>query len=144
MNKFTTLAVVVGLVSAFTTMSSSAAIILNHVPKTPNVPSEHNEPTNCADEMGHMRSVSPADISAIRNQHVALVAVCEDLSVAGKNNYGPLFINGNAELLRLPIAHNGTLMSALQSKDYDQNDVVSVRFGGNDSIILYVYQRDMR
>jgi hypothetical protein len=34
-------------------------------------------------------------------------------------------------------------MAALTSKGYDQNDVVSLRHGANDSIILYVLQRDM-
>lgn len=139
MNKLTTLTIIAGLASAFTTLAPSAAI-LTYVPR--NVP-HPSEPSDCADQMGHMRSVSAADIVSINGQNIALIAVCEDLSVAGKNNYGPLFVNGNAERLRLPIARNDALMSALQNKSYDQNDVVSVRFGGGNSVILYVYQRDM-
>lgn len=141
MNKLTALTAIAGLVTAFTTLAPSAAVVITHVPRNPNY--EASDPTNCADQMGHMRSVSARDIVSINGQHVALIAVCEDLAVAGKNNYGPLFVNGNAERLRLPIARNNTLMSALRSKAYDQNDVVSVRFGGDDSVILYVYQRDM-
>lgn len=37
-----------------------------------------------------------------------------------------------------------TLMAALNACGYDQHDVVSLRFGGGGSIILYVHQRDMR
>ena len=139
MNKLTTLTIIAGLITAVTTLAPSAAI-LNHVPAPK--PVAHEE-TNCADQMGHMRSVHRADIEAIHGQHVALIAVCEDLTVAGKNNYGSLFIDGNVETLRQPIARNQTLMSALLRQNYDQNDVVSLRFGANDSIILYVYQRDM-
>jgi hypothetical protein len=47
-------------------------------------------------------------------------------------------------LLRLPIAHHPTLIDALETHDYDQNDVVSVRFSANNGVILYVHQRDMR
>jgi hypothetical protein len=139
MNKLTTLTIIAGLATALTTLAPVAAVV-THVPRK--IP-EANVPYNCEDEMGHMRSVSTADIAAIHGQHVTLIAVCEDLTVAGKDNYGPLFVNGNAERLRLPIARNATLMGALLNRSYDQNDVVSVRFGGGDSIILYVYQRDM-
>lgn len=93
--------------------------------------------------MGHMRSVRQADINAIHGNRVSLQAVCEDLTVLGKNAYGSLFVNGNVNHLRVPIARNATLMAALTAKGYDQNDVVSLRHGANDSIILYVHQRDM-
>lgn len=139
MNKLTTLTIIAGLATALTTLAPAAAVV-THVPRK--VP-QHDESFDCAEQMGHMRSVSTADIAGIQGQHVTLIAVCEDLSVAGKNNYGPLFVNGNAERLRLPIARNAALMGALLSRSYDQNDVVSVRFGGGNSIILYVYQRDM-
>lgn len=98
---------------------------------------------DCAAAMGHMRSVKKADIDAIRGNRVALLPVCEDLTVAGKNVYGQLFVNGNVDRLRTPIARNATLMAALTAKGYDQHDVVSLRFGGNGAIILYVHQRDM-
>ena len=140
MNKLTTLTVIAGLMTALSTVSPQAAFILqNKNPNQIHVPNENN----CAAEMGHMRSVRPAEIATVAHQPIVLIAVCEDLSVPGRNAYGSLFIEGNAELLRLPIARNGELMSVLGAKDYDQNDVVSVRFGGNDSVILYVYQRDM-
>src|SRR5215217_5844168 len=83
------------------------------------------------------------DILAIDGNRIALLPICEDMTVPGKNAYGALFVNGNVNHLRQPIAYNPTLMAALSAKGYDQNDVVSLRFGGNDSIILYVHQRDM-
>jgi hypothetical protein len=52
-------------------------------------------------------------------------------------------VNGNVNHLRVSIAHNATLMTALRAKGYDQHDVVSLRHGANNSIILYVHQRDM-
>ncbi|MCR6633941.1 hypothetical protein [Devosia sp.] len=91
-----------------------------------------------------MRSVKQADIAAIHGQDVVLLPVCEELAIYGRNGYGSLFVEGNVNHLRQPIAHSATLMAALTAKGYDQNDVVSLRQGGNDSIILYVYQRDTR
>lgn len=99
---------------------------------------------DCSAAMGHMRSVKQADIAAIRGNRIALLPICEDLTVPGKNVYGQLFVNGNVNHLRDPIARNATLMAALTAKGYDQNDVVSLRHGANDSIILYVHQRDLR
>jgi hypothetical protein len=58
--------------------------------------------------------------------------------------YGSLFIDGNVNTLRQPIARNDTLMGALAQEELDEQDVISLRFGGNDSIVLYVYDRAMR
>jgi hypothetical protein len=139
MNKLTSIAIIAGLVAA-TTMSASAQST-----RSPNYPrSTPATDSECTSIMGHMRSVNRADIESIRHHRIALIPVCEDLTVAGRSNYGPLFINGNVETVRIPIARNRTLMSALMSQDYDQFDVVALRFGANDSVILYVRQRDMR
>jgi hypothetical protein len=140
MNKLTAIVAIAGLATAFTTIASSAAVV-THVPK-PNYSSESSDP-DCTALMGFMRTPKSTEILGLTNAHVAIIPVCEDLTVAGRNNYGPLFVNGNAELLRQPIARTPALIEALRAKRYDQHDVVSVRFGGNDSIILYVHQRDM-
>ena len=139
MNKLTALTLIAGIATAMTTLAPAAAQIPG---KGPNYPSQHSQ-EHCADTMGHMRRVSQADIAAVGNQPVVLIPVCEDMTVPFRNVYGPLFVNGNANLLRQPIARSRTLMNALRSRQYDQHDVVSVRFGGNHSIILYVHQRDM-
>jgi hypothetical protein len=142
MFKRTTLILLAGLATVLTTLPSQAQFARANVPGGPNHPvgksAEH-----CSDQMGHMRRVNRADIQAIHNQPVYLIPICEDLRVFAKNNYGALFVNGNVERLRVPIARNATLMAALRARGYDQHDVVSLRFGGNDSIILYVHQRDM-
>lgn len=142
MNKLTAIVAIAGLATAFTTIASSAAI-LNNVPgKQTHSSSEATDP-DCTALMGYMRTPRSAEILGLINPHVAVISVCEDLTVPGRNNYGPLFVDGNAELLRLPIARTPALIEALRAKQYDQHDVVSVRFGGNDSVILYVHQRDM-
>lgn len=141
MYKLTKVAVIVGLVTALTSVASQAAVWTHNI-QQPNS-SVSNDP-DCTAVLGYMRTPNQAEIMGLSNVHVAIIPVCEDLTVPGRNNYGALFVNGNAELLRRPIAGNGLLINALRAKDYDQNDVVSVRFGGNDSIIFYVHQRDMR
>lgn len=140
MNKLTAIVAIAGLATAFTTIASTAAVV-THVPK-PNYSSESSDP-DCTALMGYMRTPKSNEILGLTSAHVAIIPVCEDLTVVGRNNYGPLFVNGNAELLRQPIARTPALIEALRAKQYDQHDVVSVRFGGNDSIILYVHQRDM-
>lgn len=142
MKKLTSLSVIAGLAMVLTTMSASAQFIGPNPNRYPRYPYANEE--NCADKMGHMRRVSSADIQAVRpGQHVGLIPVCEDLTVPGKNNYGSLFVYGNVSRLRVPLGRNPVLMQALVAKGYDQHDVISLRFGANDSIILYVHQRDM-
>lgn len=141
MLKITTLAILAGLVTATSVAPSFAQFA---VPGgNQRYPQDSGQEYDCAAVMGHMRGVKQADIFAINGNRVALLPVCEDLTVPGKNAYGPLFVNGNVNHLRVPIARNATLMAALTAKGYDQNDVVSLRHGANDSIILYVHQRDM-
>ena len=140
MLKTTTFAVLAGLI---TLTSVAPGFAQTAVPGSNYPPTSTTTTYDCAAAMGHMRSVKQADIAAIRGNRVALLPVCEDLTVPGKNVYGQLFINGNVNHLRVPIARNPTLMAALTAKGYDENDVVSLRHGANDSIILYVHQRDM-
>ncbi|MEQ8600847.1 MAG: hypothetical protein RLP98_13075 [Devosia sp.] len=139
MLKLTALALLAGLATASVALPSYAQA---NIPGTPNNPSSGPD-HSCEDEMGHMRSVNAFDIQGIQGQKIFLYPICEDPTVPGKNNYGTLFINGNVNLLRTPIARNATLMNALTAKGYDHNDVVSLRFAGGNSIYLYVHQRDL-
>lgn len=139
MLKTTTFAIVAGMFTLTSVMASAAQVAGG----PSNYPTPSPSPTNCEEMVGHMRSVNQADINAINGNRVGLQSICEDLTVFGKNSYGSIFANGNVNHLRVPIARNATLMAALTAKGYDQNDVVSLRFGANDSIILYVLQRDM-
>jgi hypothetical protein len=139
MLKTTTFAIVAGMFTLTSVMASAAQVAGG----PSNYPGPSHSPTNCDEMVGHMRSVHQADIAAINGNRVGLQAICEDLTVFGKNSYGSIFANGNVNHLRVPIAHNATLMAALTARGYDQNDVVSLRFGANDSIVLYVLQRDM-
>lgn len=141
MNKLHLLTVVAGLTMAFTTIGAQAQFAA--VPGNNNPAPAPAIQHNCADDMGHMRSVHRADIDAIAGQKVYLIHVCEDLTVVGRNTYGPLFVNGNVDTLRQPIGRNRTLMVALHHSELDQHDVVSLRFGRDDTIVLYVYDRDM-
>ncbi|MDB5538095.1 MAG: hypothetical protein JWP26_3221 [Devosia sp.] len=140
MQKFAIITVLAGLTMAFTTIASSAAIVR---PRHPTAVSQTSH-TECIESLGHFRSVHRDDIDAIDGQSVMVIHVCDENSLLSDASYGSLFIDGNVNTLRRPIAHNYTLMSALDEEGLDQNDVVSLRFGGNDSIVLYVYDRDMR
>ncbi|MEO8684767.1 MAG: hypothetical protein ABI414_08005 [Devosia sp.] len=141
MNKLTTITIIAGLASVLSTMVCSAAIVAPRAPRA--APHEHQ--AQCSTDLGHMRSVSRADILAIGGgQRIVLVPVCEEEGVHSRHEeYGTLFRDGNVNTLRQPIARNPALIAALGSKDYDEQDVISLRYGGNDSIILYVHQRDM-
>ncbi len=139
MLKTTAFAIVAGILTLTTVLPSAAQVAGSNQ----RYPQSSGQQYDCTASMGHMRSVKQADINAINGNRVALLPICEDLTVAGKNSYGQIFANGNVNHLRVPMARNATLMAALTSKGYDQNDVVSLRHGANDSIILYVLQRDM-
>jgi hypothetical protein len=140
MQKFAIITPIATLAMAFTTIASSAAFV---APRGQHDTS-HAGHSECGESLGHFRSVSRADIDAINGQSVMLIHVCDDGSLARNDSYGSLFIDGNVNTLRLPIARNDTLMSALDEEDLDQNDVVSLRFGGGNSVVLYVYDRFMR
>jgi hypothetical protein len=141
MSTLKTLVVVAGLMSALTTVGVYAQA---------NIPGSNNPPVSSSDEdcdamLGHMRRVTAQRIAAIQpGQRVALIPVCEMESETVAKDYGDLFRGGNVDGLRPQIARNSTLMNALAARDYDHYDVISLREGGNDSIILYVHQRHMR
>ena len=143
MFKLTALALLAGLVTTSAVLPSYAQMA--KAPTRPNYPSYSGSGPdhNCEDEIGHLRSVNAFDIQGIRNQKIFLYPICADPTVPGKNSYGTLFLDGNVNTLREPIARNATLMNALAARGYDHNDVVSLRFAGGNSIYLYVHQRDL-
>lgn len=140
MNKLSALTVIAGLAVALTTMGAQAAFVAA-APNKPNMPAS-SEP-DCSSTMGHMRLIRRADIEAIHGQHVTLIRICEDDSLVSARSYGTLFVDGNVDTLRQPIAGNETLITALIQEELDQHDVVSMRYGANDSVILYVFDRHM-
>jgi hypothetical protein len=141
MFKTTVLTLLVGLVTATTIVPSNALFIAANPNKKP-VPSVSSSEEECSYQLNYMPRVTRAHIESIQNTHVYLIPVCED--GFGRDDYGWLFTSGNVGTLRLPIAHNPTLMSALTAEGYDHQDVVSLRVGGDGSIALYVHQRDLR
>ena len=141
MFKLTALAVLAGLVLASTTAPGFAQF----APKVNNKPvASSADDTECAYQLNYMSRVTRADIEAIARQPVYLIPVCEDGLIGRNDDYGWLFVAGNVGTLRVPMARNATLMSALRAQGYDEQDVISLRFGGSNSITLYVHQRNLR
>lgn len=136
MIKTTVLAALVGILSATAVLPSNAAVLL---PKPTPKGSSSEE---CGYQLDYMARVTRETIEAINGQAVYLIPVCETGNAG--DDYGSLFNSGNVGTLRLPIARNATLMSALQAQGYDHQDVISLRVGGGNSIMLYVHQRNMR
>lgn len=143
MFKTSVLAALVGLATIASILPSTAAFLGPKVPGG-NSHSSGSDDDECAYQLNYMNRVTRADISAIAGQSVFLVPVCENGLIGRNDDYGWLFVNGNVDTLRLPIARNRTLMHALQHEGYDEQDVVSLRFGGDNSIVLYVHQRNLR
>lgn len=138
MLKTTVLSLLVGIVTA-TTIVPSHALFIAAPNRKPVASSSEDE---CAYQLNYMPRVTRSHIESIQGNNVYLIPVCED--GLGRDDYGWLFTSGNVGTLRLPIADNPTLMHALTAEGYDHQDVVSLRFGGDGSIALYVHQRDLR
>lgn len=138
MFKTTVLTVLVGIVTA-TTIVPSNALFLAAPNRKPQIASSEDD---CSYQLNYMPRVTRSHIESIQGNSVYLIPVCED--GLGRDDYGWLFTSGNVGTLRLPIAANPTLMSALLAEGYDHQDVVSLRFGGDGSIALYVHQRNLR
>lgn len=140
MFKLATLAVLSGLAMSAATLPSMAQVAApGGKPSSPSV-----NDTECAYQLNYMPRVTRSQVAAINGQPVHLVPVCEDKVAGELEDYGWLFVAGNVDTLRLPIARNATLMRALDAEGYDQHDVVSLRFAGGNTITLYVHQRSMK
>ncbi len=138
MNRSTIAFVAAGLVTAFTAFGAHAQ---STVPGS-------NYPTRIGgSECTYNAAMEPhlvaRDIAAIRrDEHVWLTPVCED--TLARNSYGTLFRDGNVETLRNVIARHPALISALTARGYDQFDVIALRIGRDQTVNLFVHQRDMR
>lgn|SRR5690606_3014827 len=143
MLKTTVLAALVGLATIATALPAHAQAVAG-IPGGPNRPAPAQSEEDCAYQLNYMPRVTRAHIESIVDQPVYLIPVCEDGVLGRGYDYGWLFTSGNVGTLRLPIARNATLMSALAAQGYDHQDVISLRFGGDDSVVLFVHQRDLR
>jgi hypothetical protein len=141
MFKTTVLTLLIGAVTAATIVPSNALNIA-----APNYPKKtiSSNDDECAYQLNYMPRVTRAHIESIQDRHVYLIPVCEDGLLGRNDDYGWLFTSGNVGTLRQPIARNATLMNALAAQGYDHQDVVSLRFGGDGSVALYVHQRTLR
>ncbi|MFD2648973.1 hypothetical protein ACFSX5_14380 [Devosia albogilva] len=140
MNRSTIAFIAAGLVTAFTTIGANAQAAVpgsNYPSRSPMVSSE------CAFNAHMEPHLVARDINAIRrDEHVWVTPVCED--TLARNDYGTLFRDGNVETLRNVIARHPALMSALAARGYDHFDVVALRFGRDETVNLFVHQRDIR
>lgn len=140
MNRSNIAFVAAGLVTAFTTLGASAQAFVpgsNYPSRAPMISSE------CSYNAAMEPHLVARDVNAIRrDQHVWLTPVCED--TLARNSYGTLFRDGNVETLRAVIARHPALVSALAARGYDQFDVVALRIGRDETVNLFVHQRDMR
>lgn len=139
MFKTTALALLAGIITATAIVPSHAAVLNN-----PRKPVASTSEDDCAYQLNYMPRVTRAHIDAIQDREVYLIPICEDGLIGRNDDYGWLFTSGNVGTMRLPIANNAALMSALTAEGYDHQDVVSLRFGGDGSIALYVHQRNLR
>ncbi len=138
MNRSTIAFVAAGLVTAFTTLSANAQ---STVPGS-NYPAPIGG-SECTYNAAMEPHLVARDVNAIRrDQYVWLTPVCEDTLV--RNDYGTLFRDGNVETLRNVIARHPALIGALTARGYDQFDVVALRVGRDETVNLFVHQRDMR
>ena len=140
MKHIKTVIIAAGLLTAFATVGANAQFAAG----TPNYPSPSpSTPSECTFSAHRNPLLRTDEVSGIRSsQQIWLTPVCEDQ--LDRNNYGTLFRDGNVETLRLFIARNPALMAALTARGYDHFDVVALRFGRENSVNLFVHQRDMR
>jgi hypothetical protein len=90
---------------------------------------------DCADEMGDLRYIRPAIFAETQFGKAVVKPVCED----GED--GNPYADGNAAGLHTLIARKPMLVEALGDAKYIPSEVVGVRFGGGQSVILYVHHQ---
>jgi hypothetical protein len=131
------------LVAAFALAAGAAdAAVIRTVPppKTPTTtPATPNEPVSlsvedCRLDMGHLRLIRPAQFEVATYDGIFVQPVCE-----GDESAGAIRNEGNAGGLRPIIAQKSDLVQALADQDYAADEVIGVRFGGGDTIVLYVH-----
>ena len=139
MFKIATLAVLAGLATVLPAATAFAQA--NNQGQRQERPAHDDR--ECAYPINYLPRVTGQLIQSIAGQPVYLIPVCED-GLLDHRDHDWLFVHGNVDTLRVPLARNATLMRALSARDYNAYDVVSLRVGGDGSIVLYVHRRDMR
>ena len=98
----------------------------------PQCPSSGGSEDNCADQLGHLKRVYPAEVRGVDNSYRVWVTEICTSSVLMRSD-------GNAAYLRTSIADNDVLVDVLGQKGFGSDDVVAVRMMGDDTINLYVH-----
>lgn len=94
----------------------------------------HEEPEiiDCDPGLGHLQTLRLDDIEAIDDGFsISVWAVC-----TGSTDRSPLA--GNVGGLHSAIAQNDALVAALAKAGFRPGDVVAIRFGSGNSVIVYV------
>jgi hypothetical protein len=102
-------------------------------PGTPYTPATVASPDDCRVDMGHLRLIRPAQLEVAQYEAIFVQPVCEGEEV------GVLRNEGNAGGLRPVLATKADVVEALADEDYLTDEVVGVRFGGGNTLILYVH-----
>jgi hypothetical protein len=135
------------LVAAFAlTTTAGAAVVVNRVPppktSTPATPAGPAQPVgtnstfsdfDCTLEMGQLRLIRPVQLDEAAYDGIFVQPVCEGEQGAAARNAG------NAAGLRPVLATKADVIEALAAQDYITDEVVGVRFGGGDTLVLYVH-----
>jgi len=109
----------------------------------PSGPSTYSYPSadeQCGAEMGYLRFIRKDVVQDIAPSRVAILPVCENVSLFDRFDSSRLFQEGNVSGLRGTIGQNGYLAEALYDKNYDADDVVGMRVNNEDLVILYVHK----
>jgi hypothetical protein len=137
------------VVAAFAFTGVADAAVVNRAPPpkinipAPKTPAGPAQPTgsestfsdeNCTLEMGHLRLIRPAQIEEATYDGIFIQPICEgqDAGAAVRNA-------GNAGGLRPLLSTRLDVVEALAEQAYSTDEVVGVRFGGGDTLVLYVH-----
>jgi hypothetical protein len=137
------------LVAAFAlTSTAGAAVVGVRVPPPKTTPTPITTPSNpggptgsvvtfsdydCTLEMGHLRLIRPAQLEEAGYDGIVIQPVCEGEQSAAARNAG------NAVGLRGLLGTKADVVEALAAQDYVAEEIVGVRFGGGDTLVLYVH-----
>lgn len=101
-------------------------------------PTSGSDTYDCSDAMGHLRRVLAEEIRELPlDQRVWIQPICEG---DPNQNMAILRVDGNASSLQSVIGEHPAFAEALAAKHYIERDVIGVRFGGGNTVILYVHK----
>lgn len=119
---------------ALATGAASAAVV-SHVPQRGGTPSgSGSNEYDCGLDMGYLRVVRFQELRDYADGKVSVHQVCEGLnaSLTDVSNIGVG--------LQQVIAQNAVIAAALTKAKSEADEVVGVRFGANNSLIVYVHR----